>query len=536
MSIKDNFFEFIMKYGSKYSDLEKRDLDMPEALFNQSSTAISSFLISYRNAVDILVALPKDVIALAGDYLPFSVSGNFSSINLFEGSFAERVLYDCPPPKIIKMSPNEIVEEMNRVQRIANKITDANGLNPVYIHYSYEDLMAVGNGNLFVANPLYTSTLSDESIAYSLGHEMAHSLCLHHANALLLNDVNKKINEKFGIHISKGDSVVLYYYDRYTEMEADVYGTYLASKAGFDLSDGKQIREDEKWFNKNYYDYWNYYYDINEEHPSIEFRSTLISKTAKTINKVKFSPKEFREEHQMLVDKLKSGKLEDYVWVEKFFANKVMIFTKKEQKDFINRVENIPKLSFEEKARLSKCLTRFSYSISTFYNDDKESYLLPENEKYKDMFSYRLPLLDMAVARFDVFYNVVDNYFHRDDVKRELDKIFLEKRAKLSQKELEKEKFYESYRNKQKDIDVAYYRVKCKVNNALDKAKENIVITKDEVQKILQNLPEYGKNVIANRIEEMKINNLAIYRQNNLKGKRPLLLNENNTNLDMVER
>ena len=209
---------------------------------------------------------------------------------------------------------------------------------------------------------------------------------------------------------------------------------------------------------------------------------------------------------------------------------------KKEQKDFINRVENIPKLSFEEKARLSKCLTRFSYSISTFYNDDKESYLLPENEKYKDMFSYRLPLLDMAVSRYDVFYNVVDDYFHRDDVKRELDKIFLEKRAKLSQKELEKEKFYESYRSKRNDIEVACYRGKCKVNNALDKVKENIVITKDEIQKILQNLPEYGKNVIANRIEEMKINNLVLIKPNSVANKSLLPLHREDVSIKMTER
>ena len=346
----------------------------------------------------------KDKIASMEGHAPFTIAGNNRAVNVFENAdLFTKVVNGCPEPIVIHMSETEIKAEMERVQAIADKIAKANGLEDITIDRAKGlSNLAAGIGDKGIqANPLFTKGLSDDGLAFAIGHEMAHNMCSHWVESYKIGLVEEKINSATGLY---DDLTITNALEKAHEVEADRYGALFAKKAGFSAEKGiENFLNEDKFYNYDDKMYLSVFPYTVAEHPTAEVRIALVKEALQDEN-LSFTledSKKRAENAYFISDRFNRGGIEKGLAIEREIATRVLPIIEKEKMLFLKNLEKVPQMPKEEQIKMSYYLKEFLEQEKKFgVNRD----ILKTHDKAKalgkeDILEHRVKILAQSAEK-----------------------------------------------------------------------------------------------------------------------------------------
>ena len=350
----------------------------------------------------------KNLNTILGKYSITSGGGMNSNVEVFSGDMFTRVINNCPDPIVIKMSDEEILKEMDRVTSIINRITDANGFDRMGVIQGNgrDNLQAPGNNKIY-ANPLYTHLLSENELAFSVSHELAHNQNRHFGEDFMILHSSEEIDLKFG---TKDKAMVCKAICKAHEIEADIIGAKIAMKAGYtpnDVRDGMgEFLNGVKMYEKGMQTYLNVMPYTVVEHPIPAIRYAMVDAALNNPELMDF----YSPSHIVVPDKTKSSDLERHLAFEKEMVERILPILKAESEYYKKEIAKLPLLPKEERIHLSGYLTKLINEEKKYGINEK---VLKENKRaaskgLDDKLSHRAALIEIAKDKERTFRGIAE--------------------------------------------------------------------------------------------------------------------------------
>ena len=265
---------------------------------------------------------------------------------------SENIKYGFPKPTVLMISDKECMDEKIRAQIVLDKIQKANGFSEIplyFIENKDDNRYAYANHKGIFINPLLSKYVSDDKLAFTLGHEVAHIICGHVMSdipvykdvptiksvfhmALYSVNINKKChnNEDNKLELKALESAL----ERYKEFEADRVGCKMALNAGYKVNEyhhSPYLSEVDLYYHK---------FNLNDSHPTYFERNVFLKSIDFT--KFHFSPQEKMKELKEDYDKvMKTYNIQNYLEVEHKWMKRLIRFVNMDNKLFISGFQQV---------------------------------------------------------------------------------------------------------------------------------------------------------------------------------------------------
>lgn len=240
-------------------------------------------------------------------------------VSSMKGGFIDKAVYGFPKPFVFTLMEDERYEVERRIFNIGEKVFGLSGRNQdEMIFYQttsafgidYAQISSIGELQI---NPVKMKYLSDDELAYVLGHEATHLFCKHFRMGDILKDIVKENECYFG----KSDDSFFTGLSRYFEFEADRIGVSLAVNAGFNPF-GYRTEMGKYSF---LFDQDSSGFDMRNTHPSDIDRIRYLD--GKNFVKRDFDFDYFRKRLSDMEQILKSNDKNEKIMLEAFYYGKI---------------------------------------------------------------------------------------------------------------------------------------------------------------------------------------------------------------------